>query len=146
MTSKYKMILALFITALLILITIKHEVVSFHVSQPGYYKGTVINKVTSIGRRSSTYFLYIDWDVGVKQRISVHTTTYGNYNTGDRYSTQFNYLPVFGAAGAAYVPNTGEYPFWLAIAGVLSKLILIIGLIYAICCIILHYKMEKLKR
>lgn len=125
-----KTIISTLSITVLLCISFWHESVSLRVSEEGYYKGTVIDKTVSVGR-SSTHYLYIDWDgIGLRS-ISVHPVTYKRSAIGERFSTQYGYMPIFGAAGSAYVPNTGEYSLALAMGGLLSKLLLICGVLYA---------------
>ena len=111
--------LSLFVT--LLCISVWHEYVSIKVSTKGHYTGTVIEKAVSEGK-SFTYYLYINWDGIGQQSIVVHPVTYKMARIGERFSTQLSYVPLLGAAGTAYVPDSREYGILFALAGVLSKL------------------------
>lgn len=101
----------------------RHEYVSMKVSEPGYYKGVIVDKTTDSGRRSSTHYLLIDWEGIGQQSIIVHPLTYKRASVGDFYSTQLGYSPIFGAGGMAYAPNTDEYPLGFGLAGFFAKII-----------------------
>ena len=102
-----------------------HEVVSLKISTEDYYNGTVVDKTVSVGR-SSTHYLYIDWDNIGMRSIVVNPVTYKVTKVGDSFSTEYGYIPIFGAAGIAYVPDSGEYGVLFAITGFFSKLACII--------------------
>lgn len=119
-----KSMLSILAIVALLCVSLWHEAISLRVSEEGYYKGTVIDKTVSVGR-SSTHYLYIAWDGIGPRSISVHPMTYKRTVIGDRFSTQYGYMPIFGAAGSAYVPDTDEYSATFAITGFISKLILI---------------------
>lgn len=99
------------------------------ISEKGYYKGTVIDKTISTGR-SSTHYLYIDWDGFGESSIVAHPVTYKRTLIGSRYSTEYSYSILFGAIGSAYVPDTGDRSFALALLGVFFKILILIGIIY----------------
>lgn len=101
----------------------RHEYVSMKVSEPGYYKGVVVDKAASSGRRSSTHYLLIDWEGIGEQSIIVHPLTYKRASVGDFYSTQLGYTPFFGASGMAYVPRADEYGLGFGLAGFFAKII-----------------------
>ena len=97
-----------------------HEAVSKKVSEPGYYKGTVVNKTVAVGR-SSTHYLKVEWEKHGTQTVVVHPMTYKETEIGDQYSTQWNRVFMLGAGGAAYVPNDPEYTLLKALIGLLCK-------------------------
>jgi len=98
-----------------------HEIVSIRISSDGYYSGTVIDKTVSVGRMS-TYYLYVDWDGIGRDDITTHPVTYKRTPIGSKISTQYGYIPIFGAAGSAYVPSDNEYSFSFAITGFFAKI------------------------
>lgn len=98
-----------------------HEVVSFKVSKEGYYSGTVVDKTVSVGR-SSTYYLYVDWDGFGTSSVIAHPVTYKRTEVGSRISAEYMYTPFIGATGSAYVPYDNEYNEVFAATGVLSKI------------------------
>lgn len=100
-----------------------HEAISNKVSEPGYYKGTVVNKTVSVGQ-SSTHYLKVEWEKHGTQTIVVHPMTYVEADIGDRYSTQWNRVFMFGATGQAYVPHDPEYTVPKALLGLLCKFVL----------------------
>lgn len=98
-----------------------HEIVSIKVSSDGYYSGTVIDKTVSVGR-SSTYYLYVEWDGIGRDNITTHPVTYKRTSIGSKISTQYEYVPIFGAIGATYAPSNNEYSFAFAITGFFAKI------------------------
>ncbi|MBL4753752.1 MAG: hypothetical protein JKY52_09205 [Flavobacteriales bacterium] len=132
MRMNQKAALSILAIVALLCVSLWHEAISFRVSEEGYYKGTVIDKTVSVGR-SSTHYLYIDWDGIGPRSISVHPVTYKRTAIGERFSAQYGYIPIFGAAGSAYVPDTDEYSATFASAGFISKLILIGCSLYFFC-------------
>lgn len=112
--------------------TIWHEVVSQRVSTAGYYQGIVVDKTVSMGIRSSTHYLYIDWDAIGLDSIAVHAVTYKRAKIGDRFSTQYSYSPILGATGAAYVPDSSEYTFCFGVVGIVARLLIMFIVLYFI--------------
>lgn len=102
-----------------------HEYVSLSISQTGYYKGVVVDKTTG-GTGGSTNYLYVDWDGYGKSSIVVHPMTYKRTNIGDKFETQYEYMPMVGAIGTVRVPETGEYGILFALVGVIAKLAVIV--------------------
>lgn len=96
--------------------SIHFQMVAIEVSSPGYFKGEVIEKTVSVGR-SSTHYLYVDWEGIGKQSVVVHPVTYKLVNRGDTYTTSPSYLPLLGASGWAYNPDTPEYSRLFVITG-----------------------------
>lgn len=117
-----------------------HEAVSKKVSEPGYYKGTVVNKTVSVGR-SSTHYLKVEWDKHGTQTVVVHPMTYAETEIGDRYSTQWNRVFMLGATGQAYVPNDPEYTVPKALLGFLCKFALAVWLLAT--CIENYWRRRK---
>ena len=107
--------------ACLLCISVWHEVVSLDVSSKGKYTGVVIDKTVSVGR-SSTHYLYINWDGIGLDSIIVHPITYKRAEKGDKFSAEYAYLPLIGAVGGAYVPRTGDFGLAFGFIGFFSKL------------------------
>jgi len=86
-------------------LTIYSEVMARKICAQGFYEGTVVDKVQSAGRYSSSLFLVVDFrDLGV-QTVLVSPQEYSLFEKGNVFQTQWYYSLLFGASGAAYVPK-----------------------------------------
>lgn len=93
------------------------------VSEPGYYKGTIVNINSSCGKSSCSHSLLIDWDrLNVRDSIAVSGHTADMVKKGDRYQTELTYAWWFGAAGTAYVPHDPEYSMFHAMLEVFARI------------------------
>lgn len=112
-----------------ILIASYHEYLSFMYSSNGYWKGIVVDKYKT-GSRSSTFRMVINFnkhgdnDINYIDTVSVTGYEYLKFNKGASFSTQMEYAPIIGAAGTAYVGDTGFYVLF-SMTGAFSKLFLI---------------------
>ena len=116
-----------------ICLTICNEVVSRKISARGFYEGIIVDKVESIGRRSSSLFLVVDFrDLGI-QTVLISPQEYSLVEKGHVFRTQWYYSPFFGASGAAYVPKDNYYLLIMV-----SAVVRVSFLIY-LCCICIYF-------
>lgn len=108
----------------LLLIGSVHEYISCQISEKGFYKGTVIDKADS-----GTHYLYVNWDGIGAQTVVTHPMAFKRTNIGDRYETQYEYMPLLGAMGTVYNPSTAVPVFLLSLFGVFSKIAVVVMLV-----------------
>lgn len=79
------------------------------ISEPGFYKGNVINITKSQGRFLTSYQALIDWDNLGRHVISINESQYNSYRPRKRVAAQYNYSWFVGANGSAYTPHDKNY-------------------------------------
>ena len=110
---------------------------SREVSSPGYYQGTIVDKVENMNMR---YFM-VDWDRVGRQTVPVHVMTFKRKAIGDSFSTQYYYSWILGASGSAYVPQDPNYGEIYGIVIALVRMFWIIALIAFVSSTMHHFAM-----
>lgn len=123
-----KKILKVIVFLFILIFSSWHEYVSYKISEPGYYKGTILNKTLS-GVRSQTHYFYVQWDGYGADTVVVHPMEYKRFNIGQRFETHYGYFPLVGATGMVYNPDTNEYSMIFGLLGFFSKLGVVIFIV-----------------